>query len=161
LIANRWGGLVDAATRVEIQLRRAKLKTFGVDTLEDWFENRATICKRVMKDWCRLTDGPVDRNHANRAPLHPMWILAIEQFAAWCDGPDDLELTPLATATVDASRLVKCALGNLISVFARNGKVLKDNKQFLHEVKFQLLDAIGERDIAEEVRRRAFETGTS
>lgn len=160
LIANRWGRLVESATRVEIELGRQKLQSFGVDTLEDWLKLRASICKFVTTQWFRLTDGPVDRQHADRSQRHPIWQHTIEQFASWCDGPSDCELIPLLKAPIDMSRMVNSALGNLIGVFARIGKNIENNRQFMREAVARLQDAIGDRNLSEEVRRRALELGS-
>jgi hypothetical protein len=157
LIANRWGEVPECATRVEMQVGRERLKTYGVDSFEDWLEKRGAICKTVMENWLRLTVGLVDRKHAYRSATHPRWIQATEAFASWCGATTCVELTPLCKIEIDVSCRLSTALGIVKNSFARSGKDIQDNEHFMREMRAAILDAIGERDMAEEVRRKTLE----
>ncbi|NOY40700.1 MAG: replication initiation factor domain-containing protein [Planctomycetes bacterium] len=158
LEARRWGYMPEKATRVEIQLSRAKLKQYGVDTVEDWIAKRATIVDQLTCNWFRLTDGPVDRNHANRTPTHPVWKEAREAFFQWCKGARNMVLEPLPKLHVDMSKQMKQIVGMFIGIFARIGKPISDNAMFFREVEFAVRDIVGKRDMCAEVQRRALET---
>jgi hypothetical protein len=74
MIDRRWGGsLPEHATRVEIQIRREKLKELGVDTFEDYVEKRQAIVEYVTQQWLVFTDEPVQANHTDRCTVHPLW----------------------------------------------------------------------------------------
>ena len=155
----RWGGQPEAATRVEYEIGRERLKSFGVDTVEDWLEKRGSICQVLTREWFRLTAGEVDRKHADRTPILPLWEFVGQQFADWTDFQGYVDLTPLQQLDVDNSRLANSALGFLIGYMARSGKVILDNGMFERECLAALRDSIGFRDMAEAVRRRALEGG--
>lgn len=154
-ICSRFEGIEpEQATRVEYQLSRSTLKKYGVDTVEDWIEKRSTIVHRITNQWFRLTDGPLDRRHTERAITHPLWARICEAFAEVYDASADLELKPMPNREVDNSRLVKQVLGVLIGVFARAEKPITNNEKFLREARFALNEVIGDRDMAAEVRRK-------
>jgi len=161
LMANRWGKVPECATRVELELGRERLKRLGVDSIDDWLEKRAAICEKMTREWCRLTAGPVDRNHADRSEMHSIWERTREAFARWCGESGEVDLTPLLKALPDSSRQVSQAVGILKGVFARAGTEVTDNEQFVREAIFAIRDIMGDRDMAEEVRRKALELGVS
>lgn len=159
LVKNRWGQFPTAATRVEFEIHRQRLQRLGVDSFEDWLEKRGAICEQIAREWFRLTDGPVDRNHADRAKTHPIWELAISAFGEWCGGSQQVELTPLLKGEVDMSRMSNQAVGNFIGIYARIGKPIEDNDQFIRETLARIRDSVKERNMSEEVRRRTLELG--
>ncbi len=155
----RWGGLPDCATRVEFEIGRAQLKKHGVDSLEDWLEKRAAICEKLSSKWFRLTEGPVDRKHADRAGTLPDWEAVRGAFAGWCGLVGDVELIPIESEQMDVSRYWKSAVGLIKSGLALAGKNIVDERHFFRELRAGVLDAIGDRDIAEEIRRKRLEQG--
>jgi hypothetical protein len=157
----RWGGMPEFASRVEFQIERAKLAQFGVDTVEDWIEKRSDVVDRLTSTWLRLTDGPVDRKHAYRTPIHPVWEKTREAFFGLCNAPSGLELRPLRKLEIDYSRQVRGIVGIFTGAFARVGKDIPDNETFYREVEFSLRDVIGDRDISAEINRKALELGTT
>jgi hypothetical protein len=161
LEATRWGGIPECASRVEFQLERQKLKHFGIDSVDDWIGKRAEVIDELTTNWLRLTDGPVDRKHADRTALHPVWIKARDAFFVWCGASEGQELIPLAKLDIRPSRQVNLAIGILKGMFARVGKDIQDNEQFFREVDFAIRDAVHERglDMAWEVQRKSKELG--
>ncbi len=159
LKANRWGVLPNSATRVEFQMRRGKLKQLGVDSVEDWFEKRATVCEWLTNDWFRLTEGPVDRKHADRAAVHPLWVSVQGLFRDWCGKAGDVELTPLNKTQIDVNQQMKTVVGILVGVYARLGRQIRDNRHFILDVELTIREMISDRDMAEEVARRRRELG--
>jgi len=159
LEATRWGCIPARATRVEFQLSRTKLKQFGVDSVEDWVTKRATILDKLTHDWFRLTDGPVDVKHANRASVHPIWEKTRQAFFEWCDGPRDEPLMPLPKLHVDMSKQVKQMIGMFTGICARVGKDIKDNEHYYREFLFAIRDVVGDRNMSSEVHRKALESG--
>jgi hypothetical protein len=154
-ICSRFEGIEpERATRIEYQLSRTILKKYGVDSVEDWIAKRSTILQQITHQWFRLTEGPLDRRHTERALTHPLWTQIAEAFVDVYGPSAKLELKPLPKLEVDNSRLVKQVLGVLVGVFARAEKPITDNDKFLREVKFALKDVIGDRDMAAEVRRK-------
>jgi hypothetical protein len=161
LEATRWGGMPSHASRVEFQIERAKLKQLGIDTVEHWIAKRADVIDELTTNWLRLTDGPVDRRHADRSGMHPVWQKTREAFFAWCGDSTGQELLPLPKLDIKPSRQVNLAIGILKGLFARVGKVIEDNEQFFREVDFAIRDAVHERDLdmAWEVERKSKELG--
>ncbi len=159
LATKRWGYLPMCATRVEYQISRAKLKQFGVDTVEDWIEKRLAIVGKLTLEWFRLTDGPVDQKHANRSPVLPLWLKAREAFFEWCLGSSDVLLEPLPKLHVDMSKQIKQIVGMFIGICARVGKDICDNEKFYREFEFAIRDIVGNRDMAAEVKRKSLEIG--
>lgn len=161
LEATRWGGAPEHATRVEFQIERQKLKQFGIDSVDDWKSKRAEVVHELMTNWLRLTDGPVDRKHADRSNMHPVWQRTREAFFAWCGESTGEELQPLPKLDVKPSRQVNMAIGILKGLFARVGKDIEDNDQFFREVNFVIREAVHERDLdmASEVARKSRELG--
>ncbi|HMP06198.1 MAG TPA: hypothetical protein PJ982_07615 [Lacipirellulaceae bacterium] len=161
LLAQRWGCEPASATRVEFQLHRAKLKDLGIDTVDDWLAKRVDALEYLSHDWFRLTDGPVDRKHPERSLIHPAWQLVRDAFHHWAGAPMGESLAPLPKLWIDTSRLHAMATGILKGSFARAGKSIQDNEHFIREAVFAVREAVGERDMAAEVTRRALELGAS
>jgi hypothetical protein len=160
LEATRWDGRPEHATRVEFRIDRPKLKQFGVSTVDDWIAKRADVLDRPTMDWFRLTAGPVNRKHAERSPVHPIWERTREQFFAWCGEATGQELTPLPTLEISTSRQIATVIGIFSGMFARVGKDIEDNRQFFREVEFAVKQGVGIRDMAAEVARKALKLGT-
>jgi hypothetical protein len=159
LEASRWGGMPECATRVEFEVHRAKLKQFGVDTVEDWIAMRGDILDVLTRDWLRLTAGPVDRNHANRSSIHPVWQKTRDAFFAWCGRPCGHELRPLPKLEINSSRQVAMVIGIFCGMFARVGKDIYDNEKFFREVEAAIRDGVGDSDMSARVARKALELG--
>jgi hypothetical protein len=159
LTANRWGRLPEHATRVELELGRQRLKNYGVNSLADWLTKRAAICDSATSDWFRLTSGPVDRRHAGRTGIHPVWQRAREAFSSWCGSSENVNLMPLSAMDVDLGQQFASVVGMLKSCFVRLGRRIDGNEEFLRESLLSVGEAIQSRDMAAEVRRRALELG--
>lgn len=159
LKAQRWDGLPRAATRIEIELGRKKLKQKGIDTVEDWIAKRGDLINLIMRDWFRLTEEPVDRQHANRAKTHPLWEMARTQFSKCYGEPIGYDLSPLPPLEIDTRQRVAGAVGIFKGLFARTSLEIADNEHFLREVETEIRNHIQDRDMAAEVRRKAIELG--
>ncbi len=159
LEASRWNGVPECAARVEFQLSRPTLTRFGIDSVEDWIAKRSDVIEELTGNWLRLTAGPVDRKHAKRTPMHPVWEKTREAFFAWCGQATGQELSPLPTLAVNSSRQVATVIGIFSGMFARIGKDIHDNEKFFREVECALRDGTGDRNLADEVRRKALELG--
>ncbi|HEX6964101.1 MAG TPA: hypothetical protein VF175_19695 [Lacipirellula sp.] len=159
LIARRWGEWTPKATRVEFQLRREKLKELGVNSFEDWLEKRSAVLAKLTTTGFRLVQGPVDRQHVNRAPIHPIWERVQTAFEEWTGPAGEAELAPLPTVAVPPSQLIQQVVGLFVSVLARRGYMIDGNEAFAHEAMCLVLDSIEERDMAAEVKRRVLELG--
>ena len=82
---HRWGGRVpDCALRVEFQLRREAIKSFGVDSVEDWIAKRAGVAAELTQGWFRVVDdaGRASGNQS-RATVTSEWHEVMEAFTAW------------------------------------------------------------------------------
>jgi len=154
----RWGGIVGCATRVEFQLRREKLKTLGVDTLDDWWAKRGAITHYLTTDWCRILTGQFDPHHPDRTETHADWIATGDAFAEWA-GKEVADLSPLPKLPIEANDLLRQVLGTLVSYHARVGTSIRNNSEFFQASGRKLFEQVEERNLAEEVQRRAIELG--
>jgi hypothetical protein len=77
-----WDGRV--CTRVEFQLRREFLKSFGVHTINDWLAFRGGIADYLTTQWCRICEPITDRTHTTRPELSALWSRVKDDFALWC-----------------------------------------------------------------------------
>jgi hypothetical protein len=159
LVSYRWGYFATVASRIEFSLGREALKRFGIDTVADWFKRRADVCEHLCTKWFRLTNGPVNRNHADRAGTLPDWLAVQKAFAEWTGTPSYVELTPLSKEPFFPYDLIQQAKGLLVSFFARTGNKIDSNEAFVEEAMNVLLDFTTLNDMAAEVWRRVVELG--
>jgi hypothetical protein len=159
LQARRWGYLPEAATRVELQLRRTALKRFGVDSFEDWVERRAAILANLSEDWFRFTDGPVDPKHPERSGVLPAWSNVQLAFADWAGDAVEVELVPLARSEANAEHLLKQFYGLGMSALVRTGRKPNSIESFAQESNFLLLSVAEGKDVAADYRRKVLELG--
>ncbi len=156
--SRRWGGIGGNATRAEFQIRRARLKELGVDSLGDWYDKRGSVVKYLASEWCRMTASAVDSRHADRAPLHPDWIEVQRAFEAWA-GAAIAELTPLPRMEMPADDLLNQIIGALCSYHARRKHPITSNQEFLDRTLREISRGIENRIMAEEVQLRALKLG--
>ncbi|QEG36188.1 replication initiation factor domain-containing protein [Bythopirellula goksoeyrii] len=159
LVDRGWAVVPESVTRVELQLSRTTLKKYGVDTVEDWINMRATILDKVIRSWFRLTDGPIDRRHTDRTAMHPLWENVCNAFTHCFGESDNLPLVPLPKQSVNMSKQVKQVVGILVGIFARIGKPIIDNEKFFREADFAMRDVVADRDLCAEVRRKMMKLG--
>lgn len=117
LIERRWGGVVpDSATRVEFQLRRGGLLSFGFGTVEKYLELREGLPGFLCTRWLRFTDAPVDPTHTTRAEMHTVWEKVLRAFKDWTTADDDTPaLVRKRAARVKGGALLRQAAGCLVS----------------------------------------------
>jgi hypothetical protein len=159
VVSYRWGYWTTKAVRVEFSIRRERLKKFGVDTVEHWFAKRAAICEELCTKCFRLTNGPVDPNHADRSETLPEWLLAQAAFAEWTGKPDYINLKPLPVQNVPAMNLLLQIVGLGKSYLAKTGSKIDSNEMFIDEVMRAVLTLIELEDMPAEVWRRVVELG--
>lgn len=122
--ARRWNGTIPkAATRVEFQIRRAKLREFGIDDPSSYLRKRADMLDYLTNKWIRFTAGPVDRRNTSRAVVLPEWAAVAAGFAALAGRPLGMPLAPLPRGPVDDGLLLKQMYGVLRRV-ARNNELV-------------------------------------
>ncbi len=158
-VDHRWGYWTPWASRVEFRIRRETLKDFGVDTVADWFAKRAEICEYLCTKWFRLTSGPVDRDHADRAETLPEWQLIQQAFAAWTGKPNYVGFQPVAKEEFLPSQLIQQAIGLLVSYFARTGTRIESNQHFIETTSSILKKLTRPRNLVSEIERRTLELG--
>lgn len=156
----RWGGLGGHALRAEFQVRRSKLKELGVDTLQDWYAKRGSVVEYLSTKWCRMTAGPIEASHPDRTATHPDWQRVQGAFAEWAGEPI-AQLAPLPKLEIPADDLLNQIVGALTSYHARRRCSIQSNEAFLDKSLKAIKRAIGNRQMAEEVRQRALKLGVS
>lgn len=73
---NGWNG-VDEVIRFEFQANSEGLKSLGVKTVDDWFENERSLWAYFTQKFVRLIDDD-GRKRKEQCLVHPLW-LAIQQ----------------------------------------------------------------------------------
>lgn len=130
----RWGGPQDKAARVEFQLRRDALKTFGVDGVADYLRLRSGICEYLVDKWLRLLDEKPDRenNNTQRTAPHLVWLEVARAFHAWVGNAGSAVRRVSGLVYGDPVRLVKQAAGCLMAAVAeaKNGALIS-SRDFL------------------------------
>lgn len=117
----RWGGKVEAAVRVEFQLRRKTLaKRFKIQSTEDLFLNLGTIAEWSNKKWFRLTDRRVDRKNKNqsRARNCEFWDTVQEKFKQWTGKAKNRTPMNESETIPDFQALEKQAIGCISKIAA-------------------------------------------
>jgi hypothetical protein len=159
VVSYRWGYWTTKAVRVEFSIARERLKKFGVDTVEHWFTKRAEICEQLCTKCFRLTNGPVDPDHADRSETLPEWLLVQAAFAEWAGKPDYINLVPLPVQSVPAMNLLQQIVGLCKSYFAKTGCKIDSNEKFIEEAMRAVQVLIELEDMPAEVWRRIVELG--
>ncbi len=117
MVGKRWGREVKTASRFEYQVRRAALKSMGIDDFDSYWKNRAALARYLFGDWLRFVEGDVDRGHTERATLDRRWAVVCEAVAS-IFGKSALSLERTRTVRPNAFALVRQSLGCLISAVA-------------------------------------------
>lgn len=135
MVRKRWGTAQSKATRVEFQLRRDTLKTFKVDSVEDYLEKRAAIARYLGTKWIRFTDGPVNRANTEKMSVHSLWLRVLDCFKRWTGCPDASIVRERVKGT-QRDRLVRQAMGCMSAYIAAytDGEILP-LRRFLDEVR--------------------------
>ena len=85
----RWGSMPEKATRVEFELKREALKSFQIDTIEQWKEKRAGVMKYLCEEWFRLVEKDGNRTNTSRMIVLDVWELVTQRFADWTNAKPD------------------------------------------------------------------------
>ena len=81
-----------------------------------------------------------------------------DAFAEWA-GKEVADLSPLPKLPIEANDLLRQVLGTLVSYHARVGTSIRNNSEFFQASGRKLFEQVEERNLAEEVQRRAIELG--
>jgi hypothetical protein len=123
LVNEVWGYLPEHATRVEFQVRSEKLRTFGIVTLEDYFDKRARLCSYLSGQWFRLTEEVPDSSNQANFECTQLWKYVWHYFMEWsCPyGGKPEPIKRVRTIRSDPEQMLKQAVGCLTSVAAMSG----------------------------------------
>ncbi|HBF34426.1 TPA: hypothetical protein DDW35_07665, partial [Candidatus Sumerlaeota bacterium] len=124
MIEYRWGGrLPEAATRVEVQIRRDWLKenrfqTF--DTFADFVARQVEIFRYFFTDWFRLLESAPDRNnkHQSRIKRDRDWAKMVDGACAFYAEIQVIQRVPCQISMVP-DRLLSQLIGVAQAVVAR------------------------------------------
>ena len=157
LVARRWGEFVVRAVRVEFQLRRERLKSLGVDSVNDWFKKRRAVADYLTHEWLYFTDGPCNTKHRSKNVLLPEWREVQDCFAQWCGIPNNAVLAPLPKSPPNVDHWYKQLVGLCLTIHATQERPIVDQESFIQETLYVISEAIEDRNMAEELRRRVLE----
>jgi hypothetical protein len=152
MIQKRWGGVrPESAIRVEYQVSREKLKTWGIDTFADLkAKGGATLGyltgardeqlfdqdtkKMMVKRWFRFLLRRRDEKHPERDRVSPSWRIVQETFVEKFGNPEPLiEVEP---DNADVEALVKQAFG-VLEAAAWNKGYLVPGREITNETKYR------------------------
>lgn len=131
LIRERWGHDTDAAVRVEFQLRREFLTAAKcrnkkperpvIDTVEDYFANRAELAEYLVTTWLRFVCPGHDARHTERSRNLPVWDAVCAAFRSWTGAAERKTFRPLERDEVSVEDLAVQIRGCAESMAARLG----------------------------------------
>jgi len=142
MMDRRWGGeMPTAASRVEWQLHRTKLREFGVSTPKDFFDRQSAIYRKLMTGGFRLTNEVVDRvnNNQQRCTVLSVWQ-EITEAGASIFASESVDLTPLDRSKVKALTALRTARGHLKNVFYDRGLEIPDYETFMEAANRELME---------------------
>jgi len=159
MIERRWGGVLpESATRIEFQTRREKLKEFGIDTMQDYWEKRGNFVAYLVGEWIQFTSREYDSRHTERAEVHALWADAQARFCAafqggWRETGGGVRLPKrFAPVCLDLKRQV---LGCVTSIVAAVRAKIDDVEDLVSEVHKQVGEAlfvVGENELLSKLR---------
>lgn len=125
MLAKVWGGVMpDSCTRVEFQLRREKLVSLNVSTLEDLFGSVERVCDYLTHGWFRVADSDFDRRNTNRVQSGGWWLGVREQFRGAARAVfEKLPEVKLVKTGTNAAKMLQQAVGCLQRLCAELGNV--------------------------------------
>ena len=155
LVERRWGEVPDSAVRVEFQLRRKSLKSFGVESVEDWIRERAKICKYLTGEWFRLTKGEVDRANTTRQENCDFWKRVQVAFEKWA-GRTLENVRRVKPRKYDDKALRKQAVGCVLGVIAseiHKYSSVRELRGAIHRVIEKGIKELGEKLIPKHIEK--------
>jgi len=176
LVKYRWGGSVPScATRVEVQMRREKIKEMrvpkmrdgeivtdeagevimvSVDSVDDWFIYRAGVVRYLLLQWLRFTEDEIDREnlHHTRAATWGLWD-RIRESAETFFGGAKVEVSRIKRVTYNAAQLIAQTLGTVSSHIVYSAGVIVDKADFVRRAKAALVAAIDAHDWRDYIKR--------
>jgi len=142
-----WDGR--CCTRVEFQLRREFLKSFGVETITDWIAYRASIADYLVTEWCRICEPISDRTHTTRAALSALWERVQTEFALWT-GQVGIVRRCYKDVAYNGEALLRMAVGCLGRIVASKGEgEIFNLVEFVTRCRQVLIDGLVDRDLDE------------
>lgn len=142
-----WDGRV--CTRVEFQLRREFLKSFGVETLDDWVSFRGGVADYLVTEWCRICEPITDRTHTTRAALSTLWERVKEEFSLWTGDCGFVKRT-FRDVQYNGEALLRMAVGCLGRIVASKAEgEIYTLQQFIVRCRQVLIDGLIDRDLDE------------
>ncbi|HUQ70901.1 MAG TPA: hypothetical protein VM165_15340, partial [Planctomycetaceae bacterium] len=150
-----WGLTVNFGVwRFEFQVRRAMLKSCGINSLDDLLTKRGDLWRYLTEEWFLLR-LPDNANVTRRTP-HPLWQMVqgcVERF-----GPvtEPLQRRKAEPAT-GAEPLRKQLANKVVSFSARNQIV--NLQEALQDVNQALTEEFAARNFTEECQRKAIKLG--
>lgn len=158
LVHRRWGGMPDAAMRVEFQLRREMLRQLRTPNMASWLKGRAGVVAYLCDEWFRVTSRKPDRKNGNtaRAKACRQWIRVKEMFEAWAGKSPPAKRSPLPPRLTDHA-MVDQALGCLAREAAEAGMMFENGEQFVQWALGRLAERAGSVEIATKVAEKRME----
>ncbi len=157
LVSHRWGFTPDCATRVEFQLRREALRTFGIDSVGDYVKVRGRLVAYLCGQWFRFTETAVDRTHTLRAENHRLWVKVAEVFGAWA-GESEGAIKRVRRTVANGYQMVRQSIGCLVTAIVMEGDgVLFDNQEFCVEAWQRFRRVLEDVDVIEQMERKGLE----
>lgn len=116
ILERRWGDMPEKATRVEFELKREALKSFQIDTIEQWEEKKASVMKYLCEEWFRFVEKNGNRTNTSRMKVLKVWQLVAQRFAEWTNAKTDTKTAGRfkADVVINPHELLKQAYGCIV-----------------------------------------------
>ncbi|MDA7978988.1 MAG: hypothetical protein MPJ50_09500 [Pirellulales bacterium] len=141
LIQRRWGGsMPEAATRVEFQTSREKLKAYGISSPADLREKLGAMFAKLGTEWFRITSQHVESRTKNqsRAETLPLWSAIIKAGEVFFGLPV-ADLRPIDRRKIKPNRALRSGRGFIASALIQLGVTWKSYPEFLDKAASALL----------------------
>ncbi len=131
ILERRWGEMPEKATRVEFELKREALKSFQIDTIEQWEEKKAGVMKYLCEEWFRFVEKDGNRTNTSRMKVLKVWELVAKRFADWTNAKPDTKAAGRfkADVVINPQALLVQAFGCVLAAFVAfkaTGQTIKD-----------------------------------
>lgn len=149
----RWGGVIpECATRVELQMRREKIKEMTwttkhknddgqvvevvhhVDSVDDWMEHRAEVMRYALRKWLRFVEEfDFANNHHSEAVTWQLWQRVADSAEAMFTVCVLKGANRVRKLRFGVEQLIRQSIGTISSAIVYTRGVLMDKSEFLAE----------------------------
>jgi len=160
-----WDEPPEVCTRVEFQVNREALKSFGINSMADYLAKRAALVEYLTEQWFRFTASDVDRTHTSRAKDHPLWEKVKAAFRSSL-GKATKPIQRFTRKVIHPEALEKQVRGCVEQIAAIKGHYTHSTEQLIDLAKYIINNACSDdepdgSDLRRRIKRKRFKLEAS